>query len=87
MEQCRKQQYGYLLGDVILNNPRHVCNQVTSASHVLVVWVGVRRQKYTNVDKGIYEYFFINDSFYVRKITLSCNFFSLIFIYQIYHSI
>lgn len=55
MEQCRKQQYGYLLGDVILNNPRLVCKQVTSTSHVLVVWVGVRRQKYTNVDQGNYE--------------------------------
>lgn len=47
---------GYLFGEVILNNPRLVCTQLPS--HLLVVWVGVRRQKYKNVDRGIYEYCF-----------------------------
>lgn len=56
MEQCRKSRHsGYLFGEVILNNPRLVCNKLPS--HLLVVWVGVRRQKYKNVDRGIYEYF------------------------------
>ncbi|XP_065944798.1 uncharacterized protein [Magallana gigas] len=50
MEQCRKHHSGYLFGDVILNNPRHLCSQITS--QILVVWVGVRRQKYKNVDQG-----------------------------------
>lgn len=83
MEQCRKQQYGYLLGDVILNNPRLVCKQVTSTSHVLVVWVGVRRQKYTNVDQGtcINEYFLINNSFYVKK----NNTFMQLFFFAYFH--
>lgn len=57
MEQCRKSRHsGYLFGEVILNNPRFVCTQLPS--HLLVVWVGVRRQKYKNVDRGIYEYCF-----------------------------
>eukprot|EP00105_Crassostrea_gigas_P021935 XP_011441265.2 PREDICTED: uncharacterized protein LOC105338003 [Crassostrea gigas] len=51
MEQCRKSRHsGYLFGEVILNNPRLVCRQIPS--HFLVVWVGVRRQKYKNVDRG-----------------------------------
>lgn len=54
MEQCRKSRHsGYLLGDVILNNPRLVCREIQSHS---VIWVGVRRQKYKNVDQGIYKY-------------------------------
>lgn len=51
MEQCRMQQSSYLLGEVILNNPRILCLQMPS--DILVVWVGVRRQKYKNVDQGI----------------------------------
>lgn len=54
MEQCRKQHSGYFLGEVILNNPRLVCKQIPS--QLLVVWVGVTRQKYKNVDQGICEY-------------------------------
>lgn len=54
MEQCRKKHSGYLFGDVILNNPRILCQQIPS--HILVVWVGVRRQKYKNVDQGIYKH-------------------------------
>lgn len=54
MEQCRTSRHsGYLLGDVILNNPRLVCKKIQSHS---VIWVGVRRQKYKNVDQGIYKY-------------------------------
>lgn len=57
MEQCRKSRHSaYVLGEVILSNPRLVCNKLPS--DLLVVWVGVRRQKYTNVDRGKYEYFF-----------------------------
>lgn len=54
MEQCRKHHSSYLFGDVILNNPRHLCSQIKS--DILVVWVGVRRQKYKNVDQGIYKH-------------------------------
>lgn len=54
MEQCRKHQSGYLFGDLILNNPRHLCSQIKS--DILVVWVGVRRQKYKHVDQGIYKH-------------------------------
>uniref|UniRef100_A0A8W8NMZ7 WSC domain-containing protein n=1 Tax=Magallana gigas TaxID=29159 RepID=A0A8W8NMZ7_MAGGI len=51
MEQCRKSRHsGYVFGEVILNNPRLVCRQLPS--HLLVVWVGVRRQKYKNIDRG-----------------------------------
>lgn len=55
MEQCRMQQSSYLLGEVILNNPRILCNKIIQF-HIFVVWVGVRRQKYKNVDQGIYKY-------------------------------
>lgn len=72
MEQCRKHHSGYLFGDVILNNPRHLCSQITS--HTLVVWVGVRRQKYKNVDQGIYEYLiYILTFFILERITLPCR--------------
>lgn len=75
MEQCRNQHSGYLLGNVILNNPRLLCNRIPP--NILVVWVGVRRQKYKNIDQGIYKYLiYILTLFYFRKkITLSCNFF------------
>lgn len=53
MEQCRKQHSGYLLGDVILNNPRLLCHRIPS--NIFVGWVGVRRHKYRNVDQGIYD--------------------------------
>lgn len=62
MEQCRIQHSGYLLGEVILNNPRILCLQIPPNS--LVVWVGVRRQKYKNVDQGIYEYLYIDSYLY-----------------------
>lgn len=72
MEQCRKSRHsGYLLGDVILNNPRLVCREIQSHS---VIWVGVRRQKYKNVDQGIYEYLiYILTLFILERITLSCR--------------
>lgn len=58
MEQCRKSRHsGYLFGEVILNNPRILCLQIPS--DILVVWVGVRRQKYKYVDRGKYEYFLL----------------------------
>lgn len=73
MEQCRKQHSGYLFGEVILNNPRILCLQMPSDS--LVVWVGVRRQKYKNVDQGINEYliYVLTLFFILEKITLSCK--------------
>lgn len=81
MEQCRKSRHsGYLLGDVILNNPRLVCRKIQSLS---VIWVGVRRQKYKNVDQGIYKYLihFFYSFTYKEKLHLYANeCFSLIFI-------
>eukprot|EP00105_Crassostrea_gigas_P038717 XP_019922865.1 PREDICTED: uncharacterized protein LOC105328445 [Crassostrea gigas] len=50
MEQCRIQHSSYLLGEVILNNPRILCNKIIQF-HISVVWVGVRRQKYKNIDQ------------------------------------
>lgn len=81
MEQCRKSRHsGYLLGDVILNNPRLVCRKIQSRS---VVWVGVRRQKYKNVDQGIYKYLiqFFYSFTYKEKLHFYANeCFSLFFI-------
>lgn len=53
MEQCRESQLSsYLLGDIILNNPRLVCNRMPPQFKVL--WVGVARQMYTSIDQGMY---------------------------------
>lgn len=75
MEQCRIQHSSYLLGEVILNNPRILCNKIIQF-HISVVWVGVRRQKYKNIDQGIYKYLIYTLTLFNfrKKITLSCNF-------------
>lgn len=53
MEQCRESQLSsYLFGDIILNNPRLVCNRMPPQFKVL--WVGVARQMYTSIDQGMY---------------------------------
>lgn len=55
MEQCKQSQPStYLLGDFNLNNPHLVCDLIPR--QLQVVWVGVVRQIYTNIDEGIYEY-------------------------------
>lgn len=54
MEQCKNSnQPHYLLGNIRLNDSRFVCDSLNYK--VEVVWVGVARQFYTSIDKGIYE--------------------------------
>lgn len=54
MEQCKNSNPPhYLLGNIRLNDSRFVCGSLNYK--VGVVWVGVARQFYTSIDKGIYE--------------------------------
>lgn len=53
MEQCKNSQPPYyLLGDVRLNNPDHAC--ISLNYQFPLVWIGVVRQVYTSIDKGMY---------------------------------
>lgn len=55
MEQCRKSQPStYLFGDFDLNYPSLVCKRLPR--HLLIVWVGVARQKYKSIDQGTIMY-------------------------------
>lgn len=54
MEECKNSHPPhYLLGNIRLNDSRFVCHSLNY--QVEVVWVGVARQFYTSIDKGIYE--------------------------------
>lgn len=51
MEQCRTSQPStYLFGDFDLYHPSLVCERLPRL--LLIVWVGVARQKYTSIDQG-----------------------------------
>lgn len=57
MEQCiNSDPPYYLLGNVSLGDPHHICN--ITIRQLDVVWIGVVRQIYASIDQGMLSFIF-----------------------------